>query len=292
MFSTTLSCKDDLAKVSFQSTATIQEETPITKSETTAEKQTAKKRHTTGGAYESDLVVVLDMDECLIHSQFLSGSSGPTFAHQTARSDSSLIWLDPSTSVDTFHTMLPNGEIVYVSQRPYLLEILKDVSERYETHLFTAATEVYAKPVLEVLDPDGSIFTQCWFRDSCTLNSNLGAYVKNLGHTWGGEQLKRTVLVDNNPLSFIANPENGILVSSFYDDPHDTALPRVLDLLEELEDQDDVRPVLDARFGLRQALDDVAASINKKEVGAFDTIPTTLPSKPQVEQVFATAPGY
>lgn len=32
------------------------------------------------------------------------------------------------------------------------------------------------------------------------------------------------VLVDNNPISFLAQPSNGIPVPSFYDDPEDDAL--------------------------------------------------------------------
>lgn len=56
-------------------------------------------------------------------------------------------------------------------------------------------------------------------------------------------------------MSFIANPENGILVSSFYGDQRDTALLVVLELLEELGDsKKDIRPVLDARFGLKEFL--------------------------------------
>ena len=58
--------------------------------------------------------------------------------------------------------------------------------------------------------------------------------------------------------SFFANPEHGILVSSFYDDSRDTTLPAVLDLLHELDKHEDVRPVLDAKFRLRQALDDIS----------------------------------
>jgi TFIIF-interacting CTD phosphatase-like protein len=69
--------------------------------------------------------------------------------------------------------------------------------------------------------------------------------------------VRRVVLVDNNPLSFLPNPSNGILVSSFYDDPKDDTLEAVMELLHELDESDDVRPILDDRFGLRDALDDV-----------------------------------
>ena len=203
-----------------------------------------------GRDYESDLVVVLDMDECLIHSQFLHGP-GAKYAHQVRRNGAL-----GDSSVDTFNIALPDGELVRVHERPFLREFLQRVSDKYETHIFTAAMEVYAKPVLDNLDPHGTIFTHCWYRESCNLDSNVGAYVKNLTVGWG-DRLKRTVLVDNNPLSFLANPSNGILVSSFYNDAKDTTLPAVLELLDELNEEDDVRPILDSRFGLKQALDEI-----------------------------------
>jgi len=202
--------------------------------------------------YESDLVVLLDMDECLIHSQFLHGT-GAHYAHQVQRS-----FALGQPMVDTFTIRMPEGEQARVHERPHLHEFLARVSEKYETHIFTAALEGYAKPVIKMLDPHGKIFTHCWYRESCDLHDNVGAYVKNLSRTWGGDKLKRTVLVDNNPLSFLANPENGILVSNFYNDPRDVTLPVVLDLLHELNEEEDVRPFLDARFGLKRALQELS----------------------------------
>jgi len=213
--------------------------------------------------YESDLVVVLDMDECLIHSQFLQGP-GAKYAHQVQQRGSSSS--NGGKGVDTFHITLPDGERVLVHERPHLHEFLNEVSSKYETHIFTAAMEVYAKPVLKRLDPHGEIFSGIWYRESCQLDSNMGAYIKNLSllsESYDNDEqrqqrLNRTVLVDNNPLSFLANPEHGILVSSFYDDSRDTTLPAVLDLLHELDKHDDVRPVLNEKFRLRQALDDIS----------------------------------
>jgi CTD small phosphatase-like protein 2 len=213
--------------------------------------------------YESDLIVVLDMDECLIHSQFLQmNSPGAKYAHQVKRANSngSNGGLNKQQDVvDTFNITLPDGELVRVHERPFLHDFLHEVSQKYETHIFTAAMEVYARPVLQRLDPHGKIFTKAWYRESCELDASVGAYVKNLSFAWGDDQLKRTVLVDNNPLSFLANPENGILVSSFYDDARDTTLPAVLDLLHELDQEEDVRPTLDARFRLRHALNELSS---------------------------------
>jgi TFIIF-interacting CTD phosphatase-like protein len=171
--------------------------------------------------YDSDLIVVLDMDECLIHSQFLQGGPGAKYAHQVQQrdgnGDKSLSSSSSSkSSVDTFNITLPDGERVLVHERPYLHQFLKEVSSKYETHIFTAAMEVYAKPVLDILDPHGDIFTNIYYRESCQLNSTVGAYVKNLGGLGlfcdddsdsnnnesinNKRRLNRTVLVDNNPL--------------------------------------------------------------------------------------------
>jgi Dullard-like phosphatase family protein len=199
--------------------------------------------------YESDLVVVLDMDECLIHSQFVSEKTA-RYAHQT--NDDFII---NEHVVDSFEVILPDGDLVMVNQRPYLHEFLHQVSEKFETHVFTAAMEVYAKPVLDTLDPTRTKFTKRWYRDSCVQTKD-GAFVKNLGVLQKNEA--RIVLVDNNPLSFLANPSNGILVSSFYNDASDKTLLAVLQLLEELDAHSDVRPHLDKKFGLKSALDEVA----------------------------------
>lgn len=62
--------------------------------------------------------------------------------------------------------------------------------------------------------------------------------------------MSRTVLVDNNPLSFICQPTNGVLVASFYDDPADTALASVMQLIRHLDQAGDVRPILKDMFRL------------------------------------------
>lgn len=78
-----------------------------------------------------------------------------------------------------------------------------------------------------------------------------GAFLKDLS-VLGVEStdMSRTVLVDNNPLSFICQPTNGILVASFYDDPNDTALASVMQLIRHLDQAGDVRPILKDMFRL------------------------------------------
>jgi Dullard-like phosphatase family protein len=212
--------------------------------------------------YDSDLIVVLDMDECLIHSQFLSSpADARVYAHQLLQRRRGQAHTTMGMC-DSFRVTLPDGDLVHVNVRPGLESFLQAVTSRYETHIFTAAMPVYANPVLDKLDPDGTRFTGRWYRDSCTYDPpprGSGAYVKNLRRLpFAAHQLDRVVLVDNNPLSFLANPLNGILVDHFYNDPADKSLPAVLELLGELEAAADVRPLLGERFALQESLHKVA----------------------------------
>lgn len=225
---------------------------------------------TTDNNFESDLVVVLDLDECLIHSQFLN--AGPDFYRQneerpeahafnTNEEADSII---PS-ACENFRISLPDGDLVHVNKRPHLDTFLKEITSKYETHIFTAAMEVYASPLLKRLDPDDQMFAGKYYREDCTFDPSLGVYVKDLKHALrnrsnGTVNEGRVVLIDNNPMSFLANPLNGILVCNFYDDPKDDTLKAVMDLLQELEKEEDVRPFLNDKFGLKDALKEAVSA--------------------------------
>jgi Dullard-like phosphatase family protein len=225
-------------------------------------------------SYESDLIVVLDMDECLIHSKFLSSpAAAQVYAHQVRRQhndeqrknlasggDSSLA---AAKMVDSFNVTLPDGDLVHVYVRPGLTDFLQKVTDKFEVHIFTAAMEVYAKPVLDKLDPTGTKFAGRWYRETCQSCPEHGAYIKNLSNLPPSvhmNDMNRIVLVDNNPLSFLAQPNNGILVSNFYNDPTDSTLPAVWQLLQELDELPDVRPILQERFRLKEALAELDAA--------------------------------
>lgn len=73
--------------------------------------------------------------------------------------------------------------------------------------------------------------------------------------------MSRIVLVDNNPLSFICQPTNGVLVASFYDDPSDTALASVMQLIRHLDQAGDVRPILKEMFRLDTLLNEYRSAL-------------------------------
>jgi hypothetical protein len=101
------------------------------------------------GKYSSDLIVVLDMDECLIHSQFLSDrlvdkyrqieDRPPTTSSESKVETESSLFLN---ACDSFRISLPDGDMVNVNKRPNLDIFLKEITSKFETYIFTAAMEV------------------------------------------------------------------------------------------------------------------------------------------------------
>ncbi|KAG5178703.1 putative CTD small phosphatase-like protein [Tribonema minus] len=188
------------------------------------------------------LTVVLDLDECLVHSVFPNGDK---YRQSEARPENINL-------VDSMHLVLGGVEPVVVNRRPGLTKFLEQLSVDYHVVVFTAGRKEYAEEVLDAIDPQGTFFHHRLYRCSCR-QARGNIYLKDLDRPVG-EALERTVLVDNSPLSFICQPSNGILVSSWYDDPHDNALSSVLKLIRHLDACDDVRPTLTALFGLEPVL--------------------------------------
>jgi NLI interacting factor-like phosphatase len=269
--------------------------------------------------YESDLIVLLDLDECLVHTQFTgtSPTEASLYAHQMRRrNEKSLngnnnngesLHGSTVTQLDSFRVHLPNDTLAHVTLRPGVIDFLSHVTARYETHIFTAATEIYANPVLDTLcasvqrqrrqqgleketstavSPPMPIFSGRWYRTDCIWDAAQKAFVKDLSRLPlfhdNKQLLQRAILVDNNPRSFL-QLENGILVDSFYDDASDTTLPTVRDFLDRLNLVSDVRPVIRELWHSFLALQEHAVqemNATRQSHGAGGTRGTATPPPP------------
>lgn len=173
------------------------------------------------------VTLVLDLDETLVHST-----------------------LDHCDDADfTFPVYFSMKEhIVYVKQRPHLRTFLERVAEMFDIVIFTASQSIYAKQLLDILDPDGKIISRRAYRESCIFSD--GSYTKDL--TVLGVDLAKVVIVDNSPQVFRLQVNNGIPIKSWFDDPSDSALISLLPFLETLVDADDVRPIIAKKFGNKE----------------------------------------
>lgn len=107
--------------------------------------------------------------------------------------------------------------------------------------LSSSLVQDYAEPVLDLLDPDDSIFSHRLFRDSCRRLAD-GQYIKDLSIL--GRDLRSTIIVDNTPSVYSLHLDNAIPISSWFSDPTDKALLQLLPLLCHLANVGDVRSPL------------------------------------------------
>ncbi|KAL4585751.1 hypothetical protein LXL04_010376 [Taraxacum kok-saghyz] len=151
--------------------------------------------------------VFLDLDETLIHSIPATG-------------------LSPPERYDFLVRPLLDGERVdfYVLKRPFVDEFLQFLStNNYEIVVFTAGIEQYASLVLNNLDWRGLISHRL-YRNSC--KEFEGRFVKDLSDL--GRDLKKAVIVDDNPNSYSLQPENAIPIRPFTDDLGDDELKKLM----------------------------------------------------------------
>lgn len=120
--------------------------------------------------------------------------------------------------------------------RPHTLELLHHLNALrndpavncyVELILWTASMECVARPVVERLDPTGTLFQHLIYRDRRWYKES--GYTKDLKRL--GRDMHHTVIIENSPASVYLNRKHSILVHDFVSGP-DTELVTVKDVLD------------------------------------------------------------
>ena len=164
--------------------------------------------------------LVLDLDETLVHSQFMP--------------------FDKPSDITLKIEIENEIHDIYILVRPGVKKFLENMAKMFEIVIFTASVSSYADPLLDIIDKDRNCKYRL-FRDHCTQIN--GFFVKELNKL--GRDLKDVIIVDNSPLSYFLNPENGIPISSWFDDKNDLELLNISVILEFLSFVPDVRNFID-----------------------------------------------
>jgi RNA polymerase II subunit A small phosphatase-like protein len=165
--------------------------------------------------FENKKTLILDLDETLVHSSFTPFEKN-----------------DIILEVD-FEGIMYN---IYVLVRPFAKEFIINVSKYFEVVIFTASIPKYASPLLDILDKQKNIKHRL-YREQCTFINGL--YIKDLKRL--NRPLKDLIIVDNSPLAYAFNEENGLPIKTWYDDYSDNELQKILPLIIFLSNVNDVR---------------------------------------------------
>ena len=165
--------------------------------------------------------LILDLDETLVHSAFTPFSRKCDFILNI--------------------NIEGENKTLYVLKRPHVDKFLQELSLLYEIIIFTASISQYANPLLDQLDKNNYIKYRL-FREHCTFNN--GIYIKDLKIF--DRKINNMIIIDNNPLSYDNNIENGIPILSWYDNINDNELLKILPLLKYMSNSSvqDVRTII------------------------------------------------
>ena len=160
--------------------------------------------------------LVLDLDETLVHSQFQP--------------------FDVPSDITLKIELEDELHDIHVMVRPGVKEFLENMGKIYEIVIFTASVSKYADPLLDIIDKEKNCEFRL-FREHCTpINTCYVKEIKKLGR-----DLKDVVIVDNSPMSYALNPENGLPILTWFDDKEDRELYNISSILEFLSFVPDVR---------------------------------------------------
>jgi len=162
------------------------------------------------GKKTKDKTLILDMDETMIAAKF-EGKIPKKFV---------------SNFIFDF-----KGTNIHVRFRPYLNDSLEKLSQLYELVAFTAGVQEYADPILDRIDPEGTLFKKRMYRDSCVKCEQF--FIKDLDLILDREK-NNIIIVDNSILSFAFDLPNGVPINSFIgDEDEDKDLLYLVSFLEE-----------------------------------------------------------
>ncbi|XP_076266350.1 CTD nuclear envelope phosphatase 1-like protein dullard isoform X2 [Rhynchophorus ferrugineus] len=178
-------------------------------------------------------VLVLDLDETLIHSQH------DGVLRTTVR---------PGVPPDFVLKVIIDRHPVrfFVHKRPHVDFFLDIVSQWYELVVFTASMEIYGAAVADKLDAGRGILKRRFYRQHCT--PDFGSYTKDLSAICN--DLSSVFILDNSPGAYKSYPDNAIPIKSWFSDANDVALLNLLPVLDALRFTTDVRSVLSRNLHL------------------------------------------
>ena len=176
--------------------------------------------------------LILDLDETLIHSDL----------DFIFKNHITTLYFD-SEEEGNLEKNIPIPLIL----RPNLFEFLDNVYEKYELIIFTASNKNYADKIIDYIEKDKKYFSLRLYREHCIF-IKPGIYIKDL-RIFNNRNLKNVILIDNSIFSFANQLNNGILITSFYNDNCDSFLLSLIDYLEYfIEKCDDVRLINKKQF--------------------------------------------
>ena len=168
-------------------------------------------------------LLILDLDETLIHSDL---------EMKFEKHDK---YLEISTGV------------IPLNIRPHIYDFLDYCLEYFEIAIYTASCSDYADPIIDYIENEKGkkYFKYRFYREHCIYYKSL--FLKDLSIF--GKPMSQIIIIDNCLFSFAHYLDNGVLITSYYEDEEDLDLLSIIEFLKSsILESTDVRYVIKNTF--------------------------------------------
>ena len=173
---------------------------------------------------KSEILLVLDVDETLIHS--------------VTKKDAFELTSKPDFSI------LDGDYVVFT--RPNVEQFLSDISKIYDLAIWSSATDDYLAAILTKITPKEVEYEFIWGRNRCTERYNSESqkpyHEKHLNKI-KSHSLDKILIVDDSVEKARANYGNLIPIKAFVTDKNDKVLVKLYQYLVSLKNVNDVRKI-------------------------------------------------
>ena len=195
---------------------------------------------------ENKKLLILDLDETLVHS------------------DIDFLLKEKNINYDTvlyFDTEEEKNIPLPLIIRPGLYEFLDYASQNFNLIIFTASDQQYADTIINYIEKDKKYFKMRLYRNNCIF-VDPGLYIKDLRIFFPFKNMEDIIILDNSLFSFANQLNNGILITSFFDDKDDTFLSNVKEYLEYIKNEKDIRQINKESFKFEEIKEDISRNNN------------------------------
>lgn len=169
-------------------------------------------------------LLVLDLDETLIHASSKKLNQAPDFHYQD----------------------------LFVYKRPHLDDFLEECSKLFDIAIWSSAQDDYVQNVVALLKPKNIDFefiwaqSECWLKIAKVYDKSTGMHfteyqnIKPLEKiTQIGYEMKDLLIIDDSAFKVSDNPQNYLIIPAFEGNQEDDCLLVLLDFLKGVIHQDD-----------------------------------------------------
>ena len=190
-------------------------------------------------------LLLLDLDESLIHADF-------DFSLEDKVKYDTILYFD---SDEEKNISIP------LIIRPGLYQFLDYASKEFDLVLFTASDQQYADTIINYIERDKKYFKMRLYRNHCIF-IEPGLYIKDLRIFSDFKKMEDIIIIDNSLFSFANQLNNGILITSFFYDKTDTFLSDVINYLNCIKNEKDIREINKQSFRFEEIKEDIIMNNN------------------------------